>query len=124
MRSGFRCLCVALCRVLVGALLFAQVISAAHACAGAAHSPTMAFAQADHEGDCTETDNANACLQECTADDQSTAQVQAGVAARPMLAVLILPRKAPATVSPLVAAEVIHRSTDPPLSIRFCSLTL
>ena len=124
MRSGFRHLCVALSRVLIGVMLFSQVINAAHACITPALSPAMAFAQAGDDGHCSKTINANSCLQQYTATDQSPIQAEVPALATPAVAVLTLPREAPATVVQGVSATVPHRATDPPPSIRFCSFQL
>ena len=124
MRSGFRHLCVALCRVLVGVMLFAQVINAAHACVAPALSPAMAFAHAGDDGPCSKTINANSCLQQYTATDQNLSHAEVPALAAPDVAVLTLPRESPATVVQGVAAAVPHRATDPPPSIRFCSFQL
>ena len=124
MRSGFRHLGVALCRVLLGVMLFAQVINASHACVAPALSPAMAFAQSGDDGHCSNTINANSCLQQYTATDQSAGHAEVPVLASPDVAVLILPREAPVTVSQAVSAAVPHRATDPPPSIRFCSFQI
>ena len=124
MRSGFRHRCVALCRVLLGVMLFAQVIYAAHACVTPALSPAMAFAHAGDDGPCSKTINGNSCLQQYTATDQSPSHAEVPALATPDVAVLTLPREAPATVSQAVSATVPHRATDPPPSIRFCSFQI
>jgi hypothetical protein len=110
--------------LVAAALLFAQATSAAHACAGAAHSPAMAFAGSQHESGCAETMNQNACLQQCTADDQSTAQVQLAIAETPVVAVLTVPVVLDSGARLPDAFIVLARSPDPPPSIRFCSFQL
>ena len=124
MRSAFRHLCVALCRVLIGVMLFSQVINAATACIAPALSPAMAFAHVGDNSHCSKAINGNSCLQQYTATDQSPSHAEIPVLATPDVAVLTLPREAPATVVQGVSATVPHRATDPPPSIRFCSFQL
>jgi hypothetical protein len=110
--------------LMAGSLLFAQAIGVAQACIEATQSPTMAFADTYHEGDCGKTVNKNACLQQYTAGDQSTAQVQAAVAEMPKLAVLVVPAALdPGACFPEVVLYPVH-SPDPPPSLRFCSFQL
>jgi hypothetical protein len=110
--------------LVAAALLFAQAIGAVHACAGAAHSPAMAFAESRHEGGCAETMNQNACLQQCTADDQGTAQVQVAIAVMPAPAALTVPVAIDSSARLPDTVIVLARSPDPPPSIRFCSFQL
>ena len=124
MNSRFRQLSVALGRVLIGAMLFAQMANAAQACIAPALSPAMAFAQADHDSSCAKRVNPNSCLQQSTATDQSFSQAEVPVLGMPNVVVLTLPRELVATTSYVVATALPHRSTDPPLSIRFCSFQL
>ena len=84
----------------------------------------MAFADANHQGDCDETVNQNACLQQYTAGDQSSAQVQVAVAAMPAIAVLTVPVAPDRGACPAVTMASLAHSPDPPLSIRFCSFQL
>jgi hypothetical protein len=105
-------------------MFFAQAIGIAHACIEAAPSPTMAFTQTDHEGDCGKSVNQNACLQQCTAGDQSSAQVQVAVAAMPAIAVLTVPVAPDRGACPAITLASLAHSPDPPPSIRFCSLQL
>ena len=124
MNNGFRRLSVALGRVLIGAMLFAQLVNAGQACVMPALSPVMAFANADHDSDCAKRVNPNSCLQQSTATDQSFGHAELPVLGMPDVVVLTLPRELVATTSYVVATAVPHRSTDPPLSIRFCSFQL
>jgi hypothetical protein len=110
--------------LIAGTLLFAQAVGAVHACVGAAHSPAMAFAESHHEGGCTQAVNQNACLQHCTADNQSTSQVQVAVAEMPALPVLIVPPAVDSSARLPDAVIVLARSHDPPPSIRFCSFQI
>ena len=110
--------------LIAAALLFAQAVGAVHACVGAAQTPAMAFAELHHEGGCTQTVNQNACLQQCTADNQSTAQVQPAVAEMPVLPVLSVPMALDSGTRLPDAVIVLARSPDPPPSIRFCSFQL
>lgn len=132
----------AVCRLVLAAMLFAQAIGIAQACVAAAPSPAMAFGQAtalepsaasgqslalepaQHEGDCGKTMNRNACLQQCTAGDQSSAQIQVAVAPMPVLPVLIVDAAPTRIGCPHVASSSLSRSPDPPPSIRFCSFQL
>jgi hypothetical protein len=123
MNSGFRRLSVALGRVLIGAMLFAQLVNAGQACI-MPPSPLMAFVNADHDGECAKRVNLNSCLQQSIATDQSVGHAELPVLGMPDVAVLTLPRSLVATTSYIVAAVVLHRSTDPPPSIRFCSFQL
>ena len=124
MISRFRHLSVALCRVLIGAMLFAQLVNAGQACVVPVLSPAMAFAQADHDSNCAKRVNPNSCLQQSTATDQSFSQAELPVLGMPNVVVLTLPREFIATTSYVVATTLPHRSADPPLSIRFCSFQL
>jgi len=110
--------------LIAAALLFAQGIGAVHACVGAAQSPAMAFADSHHEGGCAKTVNKNACLQQCTADEQSTSQVQVAVAEMPAVPVLSVPAVPDSITGLADAIIVLARSPDPPPSIRFCSFQL
>jgi hypothetical protein len=124
MNNGFRRLSVALGRVLVGAMLFAQLVNAGQACVMPALSPVMAFANADHDSDCAKRVNPNSCLQQSTATDQSFGHAELPVLGMPNVVVLVVPRALVAMPSYVVATVVPHRSTDPPSSIRFCSFQL
>ena len=110
--------------LLAGVLLIAQAIGAAHACIGAAHSPTMAFAETGHRSGCTQTVNKNACLQQCTADERNTTQVQFAVAEMPRLAVLVVPAAVDSSPRFRGAVICLAHSPDPPASIRFCSFQI
>lgn len=114
----------AICRLVLAAMLFAQAIGMAQACSVAAHSPTMAFAQTHHDGNCGKTVNQNACLLQCTAGDLSSAHAEVTVTPMPALPVLIVD-VAPLRVGcPTIASTPLFHSTDPPPSIRFCSFQL
>ncbi len=114
----------AICRFAAAAMLFAQAIGVAQACIEVAPSPIMAFAQSDHGGDCGKMTNRNACLQHCTAGDQSSAQVQVAVAAMPAIATLIVPFAPDPVADPAVILVSLAHCADPPSSIRFCSYQL
>jgi len=106
-------------------MLFAQGVVFAQACIGVAHSPAMAFAQAGHDGDCGKTANRNACLQQCTASDQNTSQIQITIPAMPTTPVRIVATTAPDPGGVLPDAVIVAvRAPDPPSSIRFCSFQL
>jgi hypothetical protein len=124
MNSSFRRLSIALGRVLVGVMLFAQLVNAAQACVMAELSPVMAFGNTDHHSDCAKRVNPNSCLQQATATDQSFSHTELPVLGMPSVAGLTLPRAFIATTSYIVATAVPHRSTDPPPAIRFCSFQI
>ena len=114
----------AICRLVTAGMLFAQAIGIAQACVEVALSPTMAFAPTGHDGDCDKTVNKNACLQQYTAGDQSSPQVQVAVAAMPAIVVLTVPVAPVRVVCPAVTLASLAHSPDPPPSIRFCSFQL
>ena len=105
-------------------MFFAHAIGVAQACIEATQSPTMAFAVPHQKGECDKTVNKNASLQQFTAGDQSSAQVQAAVAAMPAIAVLTVPVAPVRVVCPAVTLASLAHSPDPPPSIRFCSFQL
>ena len=114
---------------MAGAFLFAQAIGVVQACVGPEMTPEMAFSQEMMEHGCDETapakiPNPNACLQHCTASDQTTAQVAVIVVSTPSIALLTVPMPAerPHTFARAIACE--SHSPDPPRSIRFCSFQL
>lgn len=114
---------------MAGAFLFAQAIGVIQACVGPEMAPEMAFSEGMAEHGCDEATpskipNPNACLQHCTAGDQTTAQVPAMPASMPSIAILTvpLPDERPHTLARVVASE--SHSPDPPQSIRFCSFQL
>lgn len=126
----FRNTRVMLSSVIVVFLLLSQAIAIAQACTDLEATPAMAFSADEMAGqNChgsvpPNTSNPNACLQHCTAGDQTTAQAPAVIAGMPALAVLTVPM--PAERAPvfahLEACELL--SPDPPPSIRFCSFQL
>lgn len=124
MNSRFRRLSVALGRILIGTMLFAQLVNSAEACVMPELSPAMAFANADHHGDCAKRVNPNSCLQQSTATDQSFSHAELPSLGMPSVVVLTLPRALIATTLYVVATSVPHRSTDPPPAIRFCSFQI
>ena len=123
MNSRVRRRSVAFGRVVLGVMMFAQLVNAGQACV-MPPSPVMAFANADHDGDCAKRVNPNSCLQQSIATDQSFGQAELPVLVMPDVAVLTIPRTLVATTSYIIATAVPHRSTDPPPSIRFCSFQL
>ena len=112
------------CHLVVATMLFAQAIGIAQACIEVSQSPTMAFEDANHEGDCEKTVNQNACLQQYTAGDQSTTQVQVVVAEMPRLAVLTISAAFDPGARLAEAVFCPAHSPDPPPSIRFCSFQI
>ncbi|SRR5713226_6542601 len=114
----------AICHLLTVGIFFAQAIGIAQACVEATQSPTMAFADAHQKGDCGKAVNKNACLQQYTAGDLSSAQVQVTVAAIPAIAVLTVPLAPDSGACPAVTLVSFAHSHDPPPSICFCSFQL
>ena len=123
MNSKFRRLGVAIGRILVAALLFAQFVNAGQACTMPVN-PVMAFSSMDHDSDCAKRVNPNSCLQQSIATDQTTGHAELPVLGMPDVAVLIVPLQIVATTAYTVTTSVPHRSTDPPSSIRFCSFQI
>lgn len=112
-----------LSRIIILMLLFAQSLYAAQPCKMLVHEPAMAFSDMQDRG-CHEKGALNACLQQCTADNQSTSQVQVAVAGMPPLPVLTVPAARDSSARLPDAVIVLARSPDPPPSIRFCSFQL
>lgn len=114
--------------LLIGVMLFAQAALIAQACATADATPAMAFADAIAEHGCDEgaaaKPNRNACLQHCTAGDQTTAQVPAVMPAMPGVAVLTVPMAAENAVVIARAEAWQILSPGPSSSLRFCSFQL
>lgn len=116
------------------ALLFAQGVAFAQACSGVDAGPAMAFSAEESAEemagkDCHETvpanmPNPNACLQHCTAGDQTTTQVPAVMPDMSGIAVLVVPKavESALVVARTQACEVL--SPGPPPSLRFCSFQL
>ena len=109
-------------RTLILVLLFAQSLYAAQACKMPVHEPAKAIGNSP---DCHEkTATTNACLQQCTAGDQTRAQVEIAVAQVPAVAILRVPLGAEPGFCPDVTLVSLAHSPDPPPSIRFCSFQL
>lgn len=126
----FRNTRVILSSVIVVFLLLSQAIAIAQACTDLEATPAMAFSADEMAGEnCHEsvppnTSNPNACLQHCTAGDQTTAQVPAVMPPMPGISVLVVPMVAEsASVFARAEACELH-SPDPPPSLRFCSFQL
>ncbi len=114
-----------LARTLAGVLLFAQLVTAAHACALAAHAmpAQVAVAPSQH---CHEEpgspDPGALCARHCSADEQSPSASTPGVAPMPAIAVLVVPPLAPeqlASANGIASASDIAPATDPPPAILF-----
>jgi len=114
-----------LARTLAGVLLFAQLVTAAHACALAAHAmPAQAAVVVSHH--CHEAagapDPGALCARHCSADEQSPSASTPGVAPMPAIAVLVVPPLAPAQLAAangIASASDIAPATDPPPAILF-----
>lgn len=104
-----------LSRAVLALMLLTQFALAAQACTMAGSVPAMAFGEQPCDS------NANACLADCTKENQSASHAELPVFVLPQLAVLTLPelpaRKAEATRTDNSAVF----SSDPPIPIRFCS---
>ena len=111
-----------LSRCIILMLLFAQSLYAAQPCKLLVHEPAKAVS--DLPGCHKETATPNGCLQQCTAGDQSSAQVEIALAPMPAVAVLtiaVLPDCGACLAATLVS---LAHSPDPPPSIRFCSFQI
>jgi len=114
-----------LARTLAGALLFAQLVTAAHACTLAAHQVSATAATASTATHCHEapaTDPGALCARHCNADEQSPSAAASGVAPMPAIAVLVVPAIAPALLSGangIASASDIAPATGPPPAILF-----
>lgn len=118
-----RCTRLLLSKVIILMLLFAQSLYAAQPCEMAIHEPAMAFSDMQDMG-CHQKGSVNACLQQCTADNQSTSQLQVAVAEMPALPALTVSTVLDSGARFLDAVIVLARPPDPPASIRFCSFQL
>jgi len=109
-------------RAMIPVLLFAQSLYAAQPCKTPVHEPAKAVTGSP---DChKDTVTPNACLQQCTAGDQGSAQVEIAVEPMPAIAVLTVPVAPLRVVCPAVTLISFAHSPDPPPSIRFCSFQL
>ena len=112
-----------LSRVILLMLLFAQSLYAAQPCRMPIHEPAIAFNDMQDMG-CHQKGSFNTCLQQCTADSQSTSQVQVAIVGMPTVPVLTVPVTLDSGARLPDVVIVLARSPDPPPSIRFCSLQL
>lgn len=114
-----------LARTIAGVLLFAQLVTAAHACALAAHAvpAQVPVAQAHHCHEAIDAPDPGAlCARHCSADEQSPSASTPGVAPMPAIAVLIVPMLAPAQLASangIGSASDFAPATDPPPAILF-----
>lgn len=118
-----------LASLMTGMLLFAQAVTFAQACTGLEAVPAKAFSgdmagQGCHQPVPANTPNPNACLQHCTAGDQTTAQVPAVMPAMPGIALLTVPMAAETALVFARAEACELLSPGPPPSLRFCSFQL
>jgi hypothetical protein len=111
-----------LSRCIILMLLFAQSLYAAQPCKLLVHEPARAVADMPdcHKKPTTQ----NACLQQCTLGNQSSAQIEIVVAPMPALAVLSVPVTPDSGAGLAIPRATLARSPDPPSSIRFCSLQI
>ncbi len=114
-----------LARTLAGVLLFAQLVTAAHACGLAVHAMPAQVAVADSQH-CHEApgapDPGALCARHCSADEQSPSTSTPAVAPMPAIAVLVVPPLAPAQLASangIASASDIAPATDPPPAILF-----
>src|SRR5690349_14040592 len=111
-------------------LLFAQTVAIAQACIAVDATPAIAFTEVSGvqgchgDGPVSPQPNPNACLQHCTAGDQTTAQAPAALPALPSVAVLTVPVLTENVTMFARAHACELNSPDPPRSLRFCSFQL
>jgi hypothetical protein len=110
--------------LLAGVLLFGQAVGISQACSTPSATPAMAFSDDMAGMDCANKVNPNACLQQCTAGDQSSSHVQIAVAEMPRLVVLTVATAFQSTASLSESVLSLAHSSGPPPSIRFCSFQL
>ena len=108
-------------RLLVGALVFAQVCVAAIACAPLERSAAFAATVQERESACHEPSqpDAGACLTHCSSADQSLGTPQIVVAAMPAVALLTVPPRIDADSMIWSVASPGFGSGGPPIPIRF-----
>jgi hypothetical protein len=111
--------------LVAGTLLFGQAVGISQACITPAATPAMAFSDdmADMV-DCAKKGKPNACLQQCTATDQSTSNYPIAVAEIPRIVVLTVTTEFSSTAPLSVSAVNLAHSSGPPPTIRFCSFQL
>ena len=111
-----------LSRCIILMLLFAQSLYAAQPCKLLVHEPAKAVSDVP---DChKKTSTQNICLQQCTASNQSSVQIEIAVAPMPALAVLSVPLAPDLGAGLAVPLVSLAHSPDPPPSIRFCSFQI
>ncbi len=99
-------------------MLFTQFAHAAEPCMMAEMAPAMAF----DEQPCH--DNGNACLADCTDENQSASYTELPILALSQLAILTLPEAPAQTVQVISADSPAVFISDPPIPIRFCSFLI
>jgi|tagenome__1003787_1003787.scaffolds.fasta_scaffold20619643_1 hypothetical protein len=125
MRKGLRRSAITLCRLLLGIIMFAQVVDAVQACIAPGMSPVMAFVQHTHNDHCNKRPNPNSCLQQSTASDQTFDHTETPVFAASSVAILTLPWDSDcAIVGAILPVAPSPSAADPPTAIRFCTLQL
>ena len=113
-----------LAKLMVGVLLLAQALVAAHACElalGSAAREQAAVAVVHcHEAPVPADDAL--CVKHCNADEQSLSTLTPGVAPMPAIAVLTVPALSPVEQSGangIAGATPVSPATDPPPAILF-----
>jgi hypothetical protein len=107
--------------VAIVTLLFAQVASATQACAAARDTPQMAFSVTH----CAEMPSQNVCLQQYVSGFQNSGPTQVPVADFPNIVVVVLAAlPTERQFTPRDYWNCPQSSTDPPISIRFCSFQI
>jgi hypothetical protein len=125
MRKGLRRSVITLCRLLLGIIVFAQVVDAVQACVVPGMSPVMAFVQHTHSDHCNKRPNPNSCLQQSTASDQASDHAETPVFTASSVAILLLPWDSGcATAGGILPVAPLPSAVDPPTTIRFCTLQL
>ena len=122
--SRSRSLLRAIARLMVGALLFAQGLMAAHACdlmiGGVLREQVAAPAAHCHEGPAPIADVL--CVKHCNANEQSPSTPSHAVAPMPAIAVLTVPALLTIEQSGangIATATLVSPATDPPPAILF-----
>lgn len=112
----------ALCRVLIGLLLFAQAAFATQPCVTPGMSAAVAISAQGDDDCCTTTaSTASLCVMKCTDSDKLSAHTPLPMLAAPPATALVLSLPARPAHVPV---RYLHDSRDPPKTIRFCSLLI
>lgn len=116
-----------LARLMLGLVLFAQMIVAANACVAPGASPMRAYTMAQQDDEampCHQhtTPNANLCLAHCTQADQISMDQHHMPVAAPANVIAWIGLQPQVEFHPVIFPEHLVPDTGPPIPIRFCSL--